>query len=208
MVLPFAMVAALTISSTAMAQCDSYGWPSSGCSGGACGGGAFSNLSAEYHQFKADFDLITARNESWPQPFSCWDREAYYSVMNQQYAHGVQVAHTLTSEYFDANTNELNRAGESRVAWIVQNSAQAEKRIFVYEDQSGPALDQRMASVRGTVDRWYGHLGNVEIASSQLMPNSIPATYQSTINTRYESSQPNPIIPVKSGAGIAESVGN
>lgn len=208
MVLPLAMVAALTISSTAMAQCDNHGWPGGDCSSGACGGGAFSNLKAEYHQFKADFDLITARNASWPQPFTCWDREAYYGVMNQQFAHGVQVAHTLTSEYFDPNTNELNRAGESRVAWIVQNSPQAEKRIFVYEDQSGPALDQRLASIRNTVDRWYGHLGNVEIASSQLMPNSIPATYQNTINTRYEGAQPNPIIPVKSGAGIAESVGN
>ncbi len=208
LVLPFAIVAALTFSSVALAQCDCHGWPNDGCSTGACGGGCLDQLKSDYHQFKADFDLITDRNASWPLPFSCWDREAYYAVINQQYAHGLQVAHTLTSEYFDSSTNELNRAGEGRVAWIVQNAPSADKRIFVYEDQSGPAMDQRIASIRSTVDRWYGHLGNIEIASSQLMPNSIPATYQNTIMQKYDESQPKPIIPVKSGQGINESVGN
>jgi hypothetical protein len=202
-VLSCAMVAALTLSSTAMAQCNSCGWPNGDCCGGSC----LDQMRAEYQQFKADCDLICKRNAAWPLPFSCWDREAYYAVMNQQYATGTQVAHTLTSEYFDANTNELNRAGESRVAWIVQNAPAADKRIFVYQDQSGPAIDQRVASVRNTVDRWYSHLGNVEIATSNLLPNSIPATYQNTIMQAYSESQPQPVIPIATGQGIQQAVG-
>ncbi len=212
--LAFALVATLATSSMALAQCGGscgsagFGW-SGGCADGHCGdasGSYFGNARSNYEQMRHDFDLVTARNDAWPLPFNCWDREAYYVVMNQQYAHGLQMAHTLTSDYFDPNTHELNRVGEMRVAWIMQNSPSAERQIYVYEDQTGPALDMRMASIRQVVDRWYGHLGPVNIASSRLNPTPIPATYQKTILDQYASGQPAPVIPIASGTKLTSSV--
>ncbi len=219
--LPVAFIAMLAICSPAMAQCTGYstncspcatsggcnaqggGWPGDCCGGcNACGG----QLCSALEQFKQDFCLVTERNDAWPLPFNCWDREAYYAIMNQQYAYGLQAAHILTSEYFDSNTNELNRAGESRVAWIMQNSTINDKQIFVYEDQSGPVTDQRIASVNNIVNRWYSHLGQVTIAKSQVAPNRIPASYQQVILDQASGSQPAPVIPIASGTTITSSV--
>jgi hypothetical protein len=211
--LTLSLVALATCSSslTALAQYEGgYGWPAGDCSSGNCGGGGhFANARAEWDQLKADSHLICQRNAAWPLPFQCWDRAAYYTIMNQQFAHGLQVAHTLTSEYFDPNTNELNKAGEARVAWIMQNSPVSDRKIFVYEDQSGPAIDRRIASIRTVVDQWYGHMGGAEIASSQLAPNGIPASYQAQINQMYSNSMPQPIIPVTVGSTVqAAASGN
>ena len=229
--LPVALVATLAMSSLAWGQCTntpsncsascaSGACATGGCgtacgsgfgyAGGACGaghcGGCAGGCGAGFEEFKRRFCLITERNDAWPLPFNCWDRESYYQIWNQQYAHGLQVAHTLTSEYFDPNTNELNRAGESRVAWIVQNAPANSKQIFVYEDQAGPAMDQRLASVRGVVDRWYGHMGQVNIATSQLAPNRIPASYQQLILEAAAGSTPPPVIPIASGENITTAV--
>lgn len=234
--LPVALVATLAMCSlTTAQQCTDYtsncsscsaagnGWPAGNCGSGcgaACGAGCGTGCGAGcgtgcggcgsyadgFEKFKEDFAKVTARNDAWPLPFNCWDRESYYSIWNQQYAHGLQVAHMLTAEYFDQNSNRLNRAGETRVAWIMQNSPVNDKQIFVYEDQTGPAMDQKMASVRDVVDRWYSHMGQVQIAKSQLTPNRIPASYQQTILEQATGSQPPPVIPIGSGQNISSSV--
>lgn len=202
--LPLALVSSIAMSSMAMAQCTDC---PAGCSGstvpsvdyyGATGTGI--------EAFKHHCALVTARNDAWPLPFNCWDREAYYAIWNQQFATGLQVAHLLTPEYFDANTNELNRAGEMRVAWIMQNSPISDRKIWVFEDQQGPAMDQRIANVHDVVNRWYAHMGPVEVATSQLRPNGIPASYQQLILDKHSGAQPNPVIPIEAGAALSSSV--
>ena len=207
--IPVAMAIVVTTSSITQAQCtgcSSGRWPT-GCSSCAGGGSALAGARANFDQFKADFELVTNRNAAWPKPFSCWDKDVYYTVFNQQYSAGSQVAHTLSSQYFDSNTNELNRAGEARVAWIMQNSPASDRSIFVFEDTTGPALEQRLAAVRDVVDRWYGHFGEVLIAATRVAPNAIPATYQQTIMQQYSSAQPQPVIPIQAGSGINQAVG-
>ncbi len=220
LVLPAALFAMIAMSSVSVAQCAScdyqqsggagYGWPGDGCQSGNCGGGCGSGVGAsledKWQRFKAECELVMARNEAWPQPFSCQDREIYYQIFNQQMAHGLQVAHTLTSDYFDAETNELNNAGQTRVAWIMQNAPANHKQIYIYEDQTGPTMQQRMQNVRDLVDRWYGHMGSAQIAATQLRPNQIPASYQETYLEAYNTNQQAPVIPVQVGQGISGAV--
>ena len=227
LVLPAAIVAMIAMSSVAAAQCDTnnqttttagFGYPSgnAGCQpcggrglrGGGAVGGLFHNIRDGIDRYKADAALVQARGSAWPKPFNCWDREAFYSIFNQQYAHGLQTAHLLTSDCFNTETDELNRAGESRVAWIMQKAAAADKQIFVYEDVTGPALERRLANIRDFTDRYYAHLGDVRIATSQIQPNMIPAAYQEQNLRQYFEGQPVPIIPVQVGSTIDSSVGN
>ena len=216
--IPAALVAMILMSSSAAAQCDTcnsttgFGFPS-GSNGNCttCTGplhSAFHHIHEGVETYCADARLNHARGEAWPLPFSCWDREHYYSIFNQQYAHGLQVAHTLTSEYFDPETNELNRAGEMRVAWIMQNAPQANKQIFVYEDKTGPTMDQRISMIRNFTDRYYQHLGQATIVKSQLLPHQVPATYQANTLQQYAGAQADPVIPIQAGATINSTVGN
>ncbi len=226
LIVPAALLAMIAMSSNAAAQCDTTAGSSAAGSCGDCGthgaggfgypgnadcaGGSHSvlqNIHQGIETYKADYRLNRARASAWPKPFSCWDREHYYAILNQQYATGMAVAHTLTSEYFNSESNKLNRAGELRVAWIMQNAPQADKQIFVYEDQTGPTMDQRMDSIREFTNRYYGHLGNAAIAKSQILPHQIPATYQASYLQAYQEGQPAPIIPIMSGQTINTTVG-
>lgn len=219
LIIPAAVFAMIVMSSNVAAQCDScatasggagFGYPTSECckSCGAGGGAVFQHIHQGIQTYKADYHLNRARSSAWPLPFSCWDREHYYSILNQQYATGTQVAHTLTSEYFNSESNELNRAGEMRVAWIMQVAPQSDKQIYVYEDETSPTMDQRMSSIREFTGRYYGHLGNASIAKSQILPHQIPASFQAITLQNYFEGQPDPIIPVDTGSTINSSVGN
>ena len=214
------LLALLLTASTALAQCESCASKHGASCGNpvvtstchSCGHGALHDSFHKMHigleKYKAGFRLNHSRGSAWPLPFSCWDREHYYAIMNQQFATGLQVAHTLTAEYFDPETNQLNRAGEMRVGWIMQNSPQASKQIFVYQDQTGPTMQQRMDAIRKFSDRYYSHLGQVAIASSQIRPHQVPALYQAQTNTLYSESMPDPIIPLEVGESLSTTIGN
>jgi len=219
-VVPAATLAMIFMSSSLAAQCSScasaggsFGYPGGcqDCAGGAAGvggNGPFQQLQSGINSFKADYRINHARNSAWPLPFSCWDRENYNAILNQQFATGNQIAHTLTAQYFDPESNELNRAGELRVSWIMQNAPQRDKQIFVFEDQQGPTIDQRIASISNFTGRYYAHMGNATVAKSRLLPNQIPATYQQGYNQSYAEGQPDPVIPVDAGSTINATVSN
>ncbi len=206
LMLPAALVAMIATSSISFAQCTSCNstagyWP--GASGAAAGGGSAQSY---LHNLRAEYELVTARNSAWPLPFTCQDREHYYQIFHLQYATGMAVAHTLTSEYFNTESNELNAAGQAKVAWIMQNAPSNSKMIYVYEDQTNATMDQRMHSVKATVDKWYGNMGAYQIAKTQIRPNQIPATYQEQISASYEANLPVPVIPISSAGSITSSV--
>ena len=114
----------------------------------------------------------------------------------------------LTSDHFNPETNELNRAGESRVSWIMQKASQANKQIFVYEDKTGPTMEQRMSAVRNFTERYYAHMGGVQIAKSNILPNQVQADYIARTMAGYRQEVPQQRIPVQVGATIQNAVGN
>ena len=185
-------------------------WPNqcdAGCGHGGVGGGLFGSFEEGYHKWKADFELVSARNCAWPLPFNCQDREIYYRIWAAQYATGLQVAHTLTGEHFDAETHELNNAGKSRIAWIMQNAPSNSKQIYVFEDQPGRTITGRIKNVRSVIDQWYSHMGPAVVARTRIFPNQVPASYQEIINQQYAAGLPIPTIPVSSGSSIGNAVG-
>lgn len=218
--LSLALLAMMVISPNLQAQCHScnsqggagYAVPTNGAACQNCSPVAVHNVFHKMHigleKYKAGFRLNHSRGSAWPLPFSCWDRENYFAILDQQFATGVQVAHTLTSEYFDPETNKLNRAGEMRVGWIMQNAPQMNKQIYVYEDQTGPTIAQRVSAVRDFTGRYYGHMGQAAIATSRIAPIRIPATYQAQTNILYDESMPDPIIPLEVGESLSSTIGN
>ena len=216
------LVAMLAVSSMAMAQGTSSAtsaapttstssqWPHQcgpGCGHGSAGAGFVTALQEYHEKWKADFELVSARNGAWPMPFNCQDREIYYRLWAAQYATGLQVAHTLTGEHFNEETDELNTAGKSRIAWIMQMAPSANKQIYVIEDQPGNAVASRIKNVRSVIDQWYSHMGPAQVARTRLYPNQSPAIYQEVINQQYAAGQPVPTLPVSSGSSLTSAVG-
>lgn len=206
----FKKLAVAFVVTSVMSVSNSYGQCQSGCGmigDQPCFGTglfAFGNgeLQAKWTDFQHRFQLVTDRNQAWPQPFICQDRAAYLDIWQVQYQHGLVAAHTLTSDCFN-QYNELNQAGQSRVAWIMQNAPKNDKVIYVYDEND--MTDARMASIRDTVNKWYGQMGTATIAKTTQKPNEISSVYQQTTNQLYLQGQPQPVIPVQVGSSIAGS---
>ncbi len=202
------MASALVVSS-AVAQCNSdWGNHVHGCghqNARICGvgGGFAADYREQWDRFKADYNLTSARNAAWPQPFKCRDRALTYQFFQTNIDAGWEYAYTLTSIHFDTESNELNRAGEAKVAWIMQTSPQHRRSIFVYQEDSD-SIDYRIASVKETVNRWYGHLGVASIAATNTLPQGGDGTYFQTINELYLDSRPIPALNASIGGAIGE----
>ncbi|HMO90553.1 MAG TPA: hypothetical protein PKD64_00005, partial [Pirellulaceae bacterium] len=129
------MLSALFASHVA-GQCHTH-WPSgnAGCaSQNELGDGGMGVHRERWEQFKAAYNLDVARNVAWPQPFKCRDRALMYQFFQTGIDAGWEQICTLTSVHFDSETNQLNRAGEAKVQWLMQTSPQHRRAIFVYND--------------------------------------------------------------------------
>lgn len=182
----------------------------SGCGGQGFGypgghgviGGVGHDLRSKYDKFMADFNLQTARNSVWPQPFKCRDRSLYFQIVQTQVDAGWQNAFTLTDMHFDQDNNELNSAGEAKVAWIMQTAPQHRRNVYVY--QSNDDIDLRIASVKSTINRWYSHMGETMVAATTQMPATSDGVYFNEINQRYMEGLPAPVLNASIGGSVSD----
>ncbi|MEL7498385.1 MAG: hypothetical protein AAFN77_12305 [Planctomycetota bacterium] len=180
--------------------------------GGGCrlhgGGGHMQNFRDKMDHYSALNKKKFDRNDAWPRPFNCWDRRAYHNVWVPMLTNGAEQHCILSSDFFDAETNELTRVGIAKVADIMQNVPQTNRSVFVQRSADDKANQARMEQVKFTIDKFYAHLGVARVQlSNQLPPISPAAQSQAILNSRTENMAP-PTIQASNGGSVAQSVGN
>ncbi len=234
--LSLALVATWLMGSTANAQCDSggcdvavggtafvggcasghcdrgsgFGYPGgSGCQGAACGvgGGGHNGPFRQHAQHlmqihRRDF----ARNQAWPKPFDCADRQLYHCIWNPMLDAGCRSNCLFTANHFDTDTNELNDMGRAKVRSIFRNFAMADKYALVQNDGNRSVADSRLQNLQNAIDNWYGSDAFVEVAVTDLYPVGFAGSRAESINNLSLQETPPPVIPVASGAGSTSDV--
>ena len=209
--------AAIWLSASCQAQncqsCNSdFGYPSGVSSYGGCGGcgSGGSGDHPKLDQMKALNSKVCARNDAWPKPFNCADRQLYFTMWQPMIDQGFEEQCVLTSVHFDPETHQLTKFGISTVAGIMQNMPSARKKVFVNRDSDPSVSQARLNNVQKTVATYYGQVApNAQVAYSNLMPSSIKGNRAETINRLFIESAPQPIIPISSGSqSVSTSIGN
>ena len=210
--------AALWMSGSCQAQncqsCSSdFGYPAGGSQCGGCGscggyGSGFSGDHPKLDQMKALNNKVCARNDAWPKPFDCADRQLYFTMWQPMIDKGFEEQCVLMSVHFDPKTHELNKFGQSTVAGIMQNMPTSRKQVFVNRDIDGKISQARLNSVQKMVGTFYGEIApNAQVAFSNMVPSSIKGNRAETINKLFIEGAPAPIIPISSGSNsVANSV--
>ena len=199
--------AAIWMSSTCQAQnCSSctaeFSYPGSSQCGGCdtCGGGS-GKYRPKLEEWKALNAKVCARNDAWPKPFNCADRQLYFEIWRPMIDQGFEEQCVLTSVHFDPETNELNRFGIFTVQGILQNMPTSRKKVFVNRDVDQSVSQARMDNVNQVVKTYYNHMApNAEVAFSNMLPSSIKGNRAETINQLFIEGAPTPIIPISSGS--------
>jgi len=183
------------------------------CGAGGCGlrgrsGGHMDELKAKYAHAQKINSRVVARNEAWPMPFDCADRQLYFSIWDPMIDQGFEEQCVLNSAHFDAETNELNQFGRYTVAGIMQNMPTTRRMVFIHRDSDQSANDKRMSQVKSTIDTFYGQMGPAKVAFSTKLPVTLRGDKAAAISQLSAENRPTPVIPISSGETVSSSVGN
>ncbi len=151
---------------------------------------------------------VMARNDAWPKPFDCADRQLYFQIWNPMINGGFEEQCVLMSAHFDPDTNELNRFGLHTVAGIMQNMPSTHKKVYVNRDVEDSITDARIRNVESVVKTFYSQVApNASVAVSRKLPASVRGNRAEKINSLFIGSAPTPIIPISSGSeSVSQSI--
>ena len=149
--------------------------------------------------------VVSDRNEAWPKPFACADRQLYFQTWDPMLEAGWKSACVFNSRYFMDGTAELNPAGKMKVAAIMKNYPVGQKAFYLERDRPVELSDERLVALKNSVEQWYGLDHVTEIAFTDRGPLSGDGSRAASISENYINSLPNPVIPIENLGSSLES---
>jgi hypothetical protein len=145
------------------------------------------------------------RNNAWPEPFQSADRAVTREYFCIQVNNGWKMQNTIGTFLFNPETQELNRAGELQVKWIVTQAPIHRRAVFVLVGDSPEDTQRRVLSVQNYISRIVpaGHLPPVMITYTQ--PEGASGENFNALHNAMMQSIPAPRLPA--GAGGSSSGG-
>ncbi len=83
----------------------------------------------------------------WPYPYNCEDQAYVRNLLDQQTAAGWVNATTMHDYYFNAETQQLNEAGQNHLLWITASVPAQYRTIYVAQGKSTEMGQLRSAHV-------------------------------------------------------------
>lgn len=183
---------------------------SCGCNTGGCKGCAlgsrFHELQARHQHAQYINSMIAARNDAWPKPFNCADRQLYFSIWEPMIDRGFEEQCVLTEAHFDEQ-NQLNRFGKHAVAGIMQNMPSNRRQVFIHRSVDDRINQTRLANVEDIVNTFYGQMGAANVAFSTRLPVNIRGSQAEQISKKWLEGMQTPVIPISSGEDVSSAVG-
>lgn len=172
------------------------------CDSGECDNGNGSSVGtwwqhkqAECDLIKQHADLIAQRNDAWPKPFLCHDRQAYHAIFAVMTQRGWQCECTLTSDHFDPQTQQLNRAGKAKISGIMTNLPEVARQVHVLQDSTNEVAEARMENVRNEIQNKFVALPIPEIAVTNYAPHGMNGALVEDVQKRFVEGLPAPAVP-------------
>ena len=152
---------------------------------------------ADWHSFMQRSHKDRLRNNVWPMPFQKADRQSVCQTLSAQIAKGWQRQNTMSSVYFNPETQELNEAGRRKLFAIVQSAPQEFQTIYVVRSIDAAANERRIASIQEASSQLFANQGSPQIRTVSTPPRSWSGEYVNTITTQRNDSIPKPRLPTR-----------
>src|SRR5688572_7604351 len=131
--------------------------------------GVTPSAAADWHEFWHRVKVDTHRNNAWPEPFLTADRGAQREPFCIMVNNGWKMQNTIGTFLFNAETNELNSAGEKQVKWVVTQAPIHRRAVFVLVGDTPQDTKARVDSVQRYISRIVpdGHLPPVMLTTRE-----------------------------------------
>ncbi len=156
---------------------------------------ARADLSASWHHFWVGVHRDFHRNNAWPHPFVQPDRMVVRSVLAVQAANGWRVQTMVADHHFDNRTQQLTKAGELKVRWILTQAPVQRRTVFVKTGLTREDTAIRVDSIQQFAVQVLpaGQLPAIE--ETDLQPEGWPADRINKTYVDFSKIAPPPVLP-------------
>jgi hypothetical protein len=137
------------------------------------------------------------RNNAWPEPFLSADRAAQRAPFCIQTDNGWKMQNTIGTFLFDDN-QQLNRAGELQVKWIVTQAPLHRRAVFVLRGENAEQTNARIASVYAAVAK-FADGAIPPVIPTNTEPAGWSGSYVDAMAQQFQSTIPAPRLPAGGG---------
>jgi hypothetical protein len=137
----------------------------------------------------------------WPAPFHQADSEAVRAPHLVMMNNGWRSQNTVADYFFESQTQQLTRAGELKVRWIVTEAPLSRRTVFVLRGRNHEATSIRLDAVQRAVARILPDGPLPLVLLTDAAPRGGSGDYFEHISRTYMSSIPAPRLPEATGDG-------
>jgi hypothetical protein len=139
-------------------------------------------------------------NVQWPWPYVCPDRIAVQEPFCIMINNGWRRQNMLGAHHFNAETNQLNAAGQLRVQWIMTQAPADRRSIFVER-----SIDPKVNALRTAAVREYSTQVALDgqfaqVTETPLISEGRPASVVDAVNVKFQQAMPAPVLPPAQGS--------
>lgn len=141
------------------------------------------------------------RNEQWPWPYFCPDRDAVRQPFDAMIANGWRRQNLLGPHHFDAEKGTLTTAGELKVHWIMTQAPPERRSIFVERSLDPAVTEQRVEAARDYASRVATDGRTPQVSDTHLISEGRPAAAVDATYVRFNESMMPPVLPPPTQSG-------
>ena len=141
------------------------------------------------------------RNNCWPKPFVCPDRQSVRAPFVTMVAKGWQRQNTLGDHHFEVDTGQLNRTGQLKVRWILTQAPAAHRSIYVHRAIDPAQTTTRIDAVQQLAIRILPKGQLPAVMETHLPAPGWSAEQMDAIGRRYQATIPDPRLPKVEDSG-------
>jgi len=142
-------------------------------------------------------------NHQWPWPYVCPDRLAVREPFCIMISNGWRRQNLLGEQHFNPETNQLTRAGELRVQWIMTQAPPDRRGIFIERTLNTDANTKRLEVVRDFATKVSTDGRMPQVEDTYLMSEGRPAAMVDATNVSFMKSMPAPVLPPVNASNIS-----
>jgi hypothetical protein len=141
------------------------------------------------------------RRNCWPAPFVCPDRQAARAPFAVMVANGWRRQNLLGDFHFEAKNGQLTEAGKLKIRWIVYESPEQHRAVFVHIGKDNEETMSRLAAVQAYAATLVPQDEIPPIMQTSISDGGSPADRIDQIERKYQSTTPAPRLAAPGGGG-------
>jgi hypothetical protein len=145
-----------------------------------------------------------ARNNSWPDPFICRDRELVSGPLQATVANGWKRQCLLQAYHFD-ETSQLTQAGQRKLEWVLTQAPVQRRALFVQRSQNPEVTAARVETVTRAASRLSNASQVPQIVETDRVDEGWPAQEVDDVAKAYQKTTPDPRLRPASSASPSGS---